>query len=272
VNTYPPLSLPGSGNAVAASATPGTGNERITLSGSSLPQLQAPGTYLIAITNVSAANVSFQLCATQVTNAIVLTNNGFCVTNTLASLNDTHYYRVTIFSNSVRADFMTLGASGNVDLYVKRVIPPVPGPANSDYSSANGGAMNETNIVTTSSTPVPLAPGDWYIAVVNRDTGPVTYCMKVAQYPVLDPFNIRLRITNGVPTRMDLGWNAFEFQRFYLEWTPNLSTSPGSWRPFTNLDGSPREFGPVAGTGTNFHYRDQPLAGTNRFYRLNILP
>jgi subtilisin-like proprotein convertase family protein len=268
INPYPPLSLPGSGNAIRASATPGTGNESITLSSGSVPQLQAPGTYFIAITNVSAGPVSFRFCVTQTTNGIAVTN-GVCVTNTLAALNDTHYYEVTIFPNSVRADFMTLDASGNVDLYVRRVSPPAPGPTSYNYRGENLGATNEIIVVTTGS-PVPLAPGTWYIAVVNRDTAPVTYCMKVTQYPVLDPFDIRLRITNGWPARMDLGWNAFEFQRFHLEWTPALSVVP--WQPFTNANGTPIEFGPVGGTGTNFHYRHQPLIGPMRFYRLNILP
>jgi hypothetical protein len=269
INPYPPLSLPGAGNAIRASATPGTGNESITLSSSSTPQLQA-SRYFIAITNVSANAVSFTLCANQITNGVPLTN-AVCVTNTLAAINDAHYYQVTIFSNSLRADFMTLDANGNVDLFIRRVTPPAPGPSSFDYAGQNMGATNEILVVTTGS-PVPLSAGEWYIAVVNRDTAPVTYCMKVTQYPVLDPFNIALRITNGAPAHTDLGWNAFDFQRFYLEWTPTLSADPIPWQPITDGAGNPVEFGPVGGTGTNFYHRDQPLMGPGRFYRLNILP
>jgi subtilisin family serine protease/subtilisin-like proprotein convertase family protein len=273
VNPSSALPLPGETNYTKASVTRGKDDEYVVFSSASMPQLQAPGTYFIAITNVTDQFATFRLCAYLTTNGMALTNNGVCVTNTFAMINDgpyyqeVHYYQVTIFSNSVRADFMTLQANGDVDLYIRDTVPPAPGPTSFDYRSTNPGTSNEMIVVTTTNSP-PLTPGDWYIAVVNRQAGPVTYCMKVSQYPVLDPFNIRLRITNGWPTHMDLGWNAFEFQRFYLEWAPTLTTP---WQPFTNLSG-PIEFGPVGGMGTNFHHRDQPLMGPMRFYRLNILP
>lgn len=249
-----------------ASANAGVGNELIVITTNSAPVPLAPGLWYLVVTAQNDAAVDYCIKATQ-RDSIALTNNGVCVTNTLEMANDAHYYHVRILSNSLRADFMTLNADGNVDLYVQRFVPPRP--ANFDYQSRNGGTTNEMIKVDVNSSPVPLAPGDWYIAVVSQHPASVTYCVKVSQYPVLDPFNISLRITNGSPTHMDLGWNAFEFQRFHLEWTETL-TAP--WQPFTNANGSPIEFGPAGGVGTNFHHRDQPLVDPTRFYRLNILP
>jgi len=268
INRYPPLSFPGPGNALAQSANPGNATETVTLSTASAPPLQAPGTYFIAITNVGAVATPYRLCVRQVTNAISLTT-GTRVTNTLPRINSTDYYRVTIFTNSQRADFITLDATGDVDLYVRRV--PPPGSASFDYRSENGGSTNEFIMVTRTNSP-PLVAGDWYIAVVNRTNSAVTYSIKVNQYPVLDPFNIALRITNMLSVgAVDLGWNAFDFQRFYLEWTPTLSTNPIPWQPFST-NSQPVEFGPYGGSGTNFWHRDQPVTAPMRFYRLRILP
>ena len=119
--------------------------------------------------------------------------------------------------------------------------------------------------------PVPLTSGDWYIAVVNRDSNQARYCVKVTQYPVLDPFNISLHITNRLSSGfVDLGWNAFDFQRFYVEWTPTLSSNSIPWQPVMT-NSQPMEFGPYGGSGTNFWHSDQPITPM-RFYRLRILP
>src|SRR5678816_4477031 len=116
INRYPPLSFPGPGNALAQSTNPGNANENVTLSTASTPPLQAPGTYLVAITNVGTVATPYRFCLTLVSNAIPLTT-GTRVTNTLPRINSTDYYRVTILTNSQRADFITLDATGDVDLY-----------------------------------------------------------------------------------------------------------------------------------------------------------
>jgi subtilisin-like proprotein convertase family protein len=267
LNPSPPLLLPGPGAAAASSAAAGSGNEMITLSSGTTPPLQPPRTYLIGISNAAPDQLTYQLCVTEVTNLILLAN-AVCYTNTVG-VGGSDYYRVMINTNSQRADFMTLDANGNVDLYILRV--PLPAPTSFDYASENGGTTNELIVVTRTNAPVPLTDGDWYIAVVNRDPNPVIYCVKVTQYPVLAPFDIALRITNRVSSGfVDLGWNGFDFQRFYVEWTPTLSTNPIPWQPVTS-NSLPLEFGPYGGSGTNFWHVDQPIAPM-RFYRLRILP
>ena len=114
--------------------------------------------------------------------------------------------------------------------------------------------------------------------VVLREPPPVTYCIKAVQYPALSPFAIRLFITNGLPSYVDLGWEAFDFMTFHLEYSETLS--PPIWQPFTINGTTPLVFGPQGNFRiiTSFWHRDDGsltppgLPATNRFYRLRILP
>jgi hypothetical protein len=277
INPHPPLSVPGPGNAIRSSTNPGNADELISLSQGSTPPLQAPGAYTIAITNLSPLLVSYSLCVTEQTNGIPLVN-GTCLTNTLMGVSDTHYFAVNIFSNSMRADFMTLQASGNVDLYIQHFPTPTVGPAAFEYRSINPGSVDELLVVTRTNQP-PLVTGDWYIAVVNQDPGSVTYCLKVMQYPALNPFDIRLFITNGFslfPPHVDLGWTGYDIQEFHLEYSDSLS--PPVWQPFADING-PVVFGPVgnASAPASHTFQDDgsltpPGLPPMRFYRLRVLP
>ncbi|MCI0745890.1 MAG: proprotein convertase P-domain-containing protein, partial [Verrucomicrobia subdivision 3 bacterium] len=191
---YPP---PSTTNFVAAGTRPGTTPELIVLSGASSPPLVPATTYYIAMTNVTAAPVTYELCILAFGSRALA--NGVCLTNTFDQPDDSHFYTFTIASNSMRADFLTLDATGDVDLYLSQF--PIPGPINFDYSSEQPATGNEVITVTATNQPVPLAPGNWHVAVVLRDAPPVTYCIKAMQY-ALDPVAIRLFITNGLPSHV----------------------------------------------------------------------
>src|SRR5438094_2568407 len=107
----------------------------------------------------------------------------------------TDYYLFTLLPNGVQANFETLNASGNVDLYIRRGLP-VPSPSLSAYASLNPGTNNELIIVSNGAPANALAPGDWYLAVVNKDAVTVTYDVRVSQF--IDGVNL-ITLTNGTP-------------------------------------------------------------------------
>jgi hypothetical protein len=82
--------------------------------------------------------------------------------------NSTEYYRFTVSSNALGADFETFGADGDVDLYLRKQMPPLPGPGEFFYASVAGGNTDEFITVTNNAALNPLTPGDWWMAVHSR--------------------------------------------------------------------------------------------------------
>jgi len=113
------------------------------------------------------------------TNAIPYTNIVAGITSVTNLPVD--YYRFTVSNNAVRAQFEILQPSGDVNLYVRKGLPP-PAPYDYEYRSVNAGTGEELVNIFTNSSPVRLTPGDWYLAVVNTTTNPVRYVVVATQY------------------------------------------------------------------------------------------
>ena len=193
-----------------------------------------------------------------------------------------HYYRFTVANGTGRAEFRTFNATGDIDLYVRK--SPPAGEFSFDYASDQPFTGNENVGIDLLSTPEPLTPGDWYVAVVNHDALTVTsYCIELNQFPYFDPGSIQLYITNGwtdtpPPARyMDLTLIGPDVLRYQIEYSDTLTDNPSSWQPFTDLaSGLPITFGPGQPMYT---YRDTPLTSGNppglvrmRFYRVRVVP
>jgi subtilisin family serine protease/subtilisin-like proprotein convertase family protein len=187
-----------------------------------VPPLLPGQRYFLAVENTSAANaaftvyVDFDLATFPVT--VDLTNGvPYCTANPVPLSLD--YYRFTVASNSVRAQFDLRNLSGDMTLFLRRDLPPTL--AVFDYLSANVFTNDEVITVFDFSQPVPLAPGDWYAAAANLSTGPVTYCMTARQWASYG--------TNIVITNVFLGTNSF-----CLTWT-SLEGIPYVVEGVTNL-------------------------------------
>jgi hypothetical protein len=122
-----------------------------------------------------------------------------CRTNTVAT-NGVDYYRYTVSSNAYSVTFQLTSTNGNVDLYVgTNGAAPAPWPTNYFYSSTNPGITPDGVTVDTNSAPVPITPGDWFIAVVNNDTNAVTYSICVNELiPIIIPLTNGIAFTNTV--------------------------------------------------------------------------
>lgn len=260
------LPLPIRGNSIESRNT-GTTPEHIAVGTG-----QIPGRWYIGVLNNETTNVTYTLCVSEFTNYFGLTND-ICSSNTFTAFGQTHHFRFTVSPGADLAEF-SVDASGDVDLYVRRA-PPASEFVH-DYASEGFGVSSEKIVLDRSSQPVPLLPGNWHAAVVSREVGLVTYCMKFTE---ISQGSIRLFITNGfenLPVRyMDLSWNAPEYMRFYLEYSDSLA--PANWQPFEDANGDPILFGPFGGSGTRFYFRDTTIFNqqtglvTMRFYRLRVL-
>ena len=94
-----------------------------------------PGRWYLAVVNASGAP-SFSVCAKEIPGPIVpLTVN--LPEPVLVSTGAVQYFRVTISSNAYQADFQTLLASGNVDLYISTntMTPLLVTPTNAMFAS-----------------------------------------------------------------------------------------------------------------------------------------
>jgi hypothetical protein len=83
--------------------------------------------------------------------------------------------------NAKRAQFEILSTTGDVDLAVRNALP-LPGDPRDSLSSANQNLSSELVSVLDISAPIPLTPGDWFIAVTNKTALPATYAVQAREY------------------------------------------------------------------------------------------
>ncbi|HTJ01004.1 MAG TPA: LamG-like jellyroll fold domain-containing protein [Dongiaceae bacterium] len=168
----------------------------ITVTGT--PQLPAPGIYWLGATNpnpTAVTGVRFQVDF----NVTVLTNNAALakdaiLTNQTQDVTDpTRYFAFDVSSNATAVLFRLFDMTGNVDLVARRGAP-LPTATSYDYASVNFGTNEDSIMVLSNSVPVPLAPGTWYLGVINADSVPVNYSIEAVEYT-----NIIINLTNTVP-------------------------------------------------------------------------
>jgi subtilisin-like proprotein convertase family protein/subtilisin family serine protease len=221
-----------------------------------VPPLLPGQRYFLAVENTSGGPASFTVYVdfdlATFPPAVDLTNGiPYCTINPVPLGLD--YYRFTISSNSVRAQFDLRNLSGDMTLLLRRDLPPTL--AIFDYLSANVFTNDEVITVFDYSQPVPLTPGDWYVAAANLSTGPVSYCATAREWATYG--------TNIIVTNVFLGTNSF-----CLEWT-SLEGVPYVVEGITNLTStnwvavSPTVFG----TGATTTYC-VPLPSPYQFFRV----
>ena len=93
------------------------------------------------------------------------------------------YYFFRVPTNAARAQFEINHPTGDMELVVRKGLPP-PGPFYFDYFSDNPGTNDELIVVLTNSTPVALTNGDWYLTAINLSGVPVDYSIMASWWPV----------------------------------------------------------------------------------------
>jgi hypothetical protein len=169
-----------------ASTNGGTSSERIVVSTNSAPYPLLPGDWYLLVTNRDTNAVDYAVRVTEdyaPTNPAVRLTNGIPYAATLAASTNVmrDYYVFTVSPTAQRAQFEVLAPSGDVSLSLRKGLP-LPDEGYFDYQSDHPGTNNELIAIYTSSSPVPLSPGDWYLAVSRKSAGPVTYRVKATDY------------------------------------------------------------------------------------------
>ncbi|MDB6033648.1 MAG: Peptidase and in kexin sedolisin, partial [Verrucomicrobiales bacterium] len=191
----------------------GTANQIITLDTN---QAFLPGPWYIGVANLGTDPVTYCMKATEIsgfqathlTNDVDVTNIVFNSFAPLVAASTVDYYVFTVPANAYSVDVRTFNADGNVDLYVRTCEPsPPPGPTNYFYRSINTGTNNELVTITTNAPPstginTNLVPGDWCIAVLNVDSVPVRYTIRVTirTNQVITPLVSAVSVTNILGT------------------------------------------------------------------------
>jgi hypothetical protein len=214
---------PASTNYPYSSVNLGTAPECVMVETNTAPVPLGNGTWYVAVVNRSPVPVDYCFLASEfATNPSVrLTSGVTSCGQTVPPTNSTggigvNYYVFNVSSNALQATFETLGANGNVDIYLQYgfCFPHRNtfglGTVNGVYAGTNAGRANEFICLDDASFPAPLKPGDWYVAVVNRDPTNVTFCIRVTeqlatQVPPL---------TNAVPFTNTVALGGFDYYRY----------------------------------------------------------
>jgi subtilisin-like proprotein convertase family protein len=149
------------------------------------------------------------------------TGDAYCATNSGVG-NTSDYYRFTVSSNSVRAQFEINGPTGDMTLAVRKGF--VPDLITYDYISANSGTNDELIVVYDYSSPVALSPGDWYLAAINVSGGPVSYCIKASEWTSYGT-NFAIIRWAYAGNNFCVTWNSLAGVHYVVEGRTNLSTS-----------------------------------------------
>jgi subtilisin-like proprotein convertase family protein len=161
-----------------------------------LPPLLPGQRYYLGVRNSgsSAATVAVEVDFDMTTLSNSIPVSGVLNTNDLE-----RYFAYDVSTNACEATFQLLRLNGNADLVVRKGLP-LPTLVSADYGSFNGGNVDENIYVLTNSSPVPLSAGRWYLGVIKRDVGRVTYAVLAKELDTNAPYVATIiDLTNNVP-------------------------------------------------------------------------
>ncbi|MHC1762809.1 MAG: S8 family serine peptidase [Verrucomicrobiia bacterium] len=123
--------------------------------------------------------------------------DGVIVTNVVAPAGILfNYYVFNVSPIALEAQFEVVPRDGDVGLVLSYGLP-APDLVTFDYQSDRPGITNELIVLTNTSSPVALTPGDWYLGVYNNSTNATVYTVRASQ--VLDTNINLITLTNGIP-------------------------------------------------------------------------
>ncbi|MCP5517265.1 MAG: S8 family serine peptidase [Verrucomicrobiales bacterium] len=256
-------------------AAPGAPSRMLLLTNALLPSLI--GEWYLAVIDGEAAPINFTIQASLVdpTPVVRLLTDGVPVIATIPADMPVpgapprpDYYRFNVGPAAVEATFALTPQNGNVDLLLRRGLP-LPDFATFDYFSANPGLTPDVILVDPASAPVPLAPGDWYLGVLNQTANSATYQILVDELEdgEFRPVTINAEVDVGAGT-MTLSWSAPVGARFQVQYATGIPVDgPIKWITLP---------GEITSTDGNFSFVDDgsQTGGSQPFklYRLIQVP
>ena len=169
-----------------------TGSSTLAAAGGS-PGLVPGQPYFLGVQNTNATTVTFTLA---VNYDITLLSSGVPVPLVIAAGAQPRYFSFDVSTNATAAAFDLLGLSGNAELVLSQGLP-LPTLSAFDYGSFYPGTNSQQIILFTSSFPVPLSPGRWYLGAFNAAAAEVAGTILATAYTNALP-NITT-LASGVP-------------------------------------------------------------------------
>lgn len=142
------------------------------------------------------------------------------------------YFRFTVADLATNLVMSVVPVDGNADVFLRYGLP-LPSDSSFDYAGWNSDVNPEWIVVSPDTTPVPLAPGDWYLAVFNQTLSSVTYQVQVTQIlaggsPVPIPV---IPSVSASPSGMTIEWAAPPGVDFELEYALEIpAEGPVLWQ------------------------------------------
>ncbi len=212
-------SFPALTNFDYGSFNPGTNDEDILVFPDSVPVALAPGRWYLGVFNEDPTNVAYTILVTEYTNFFPYISelaSGAPYLNYNPGTGDaTDYYHYVVTTNAVRAQFEIDDPTGDMTLVARKGLP-LPSLTNYSCISSNPGPNDELITLFDFSSPVPLTPGDWFLAAVNVSGGPVTYTIMATEFPA---YGTNVVITNieASAGSLCLTWGSVPGIHYYVE-------------------------------------------------------
>jgi hypothetical protein len=185
------------------------------------PRLVPGARYYLGVQNTNLAAVTFSLRVSFDVPGVVELQDGvpYSATNPGPG-NAADYYLYVVSSNTVRAQFEINGPTADLTLVARKGMP-LPSLASFDYQSANPGLNDELIVVYDYSSPVPLAPGNWYLAAVNVTGQPADYSIMATGFSDHGT-NITVAGASGTGNSFCISWNSLPGVHYYVQGKASL--------------------------------------------------
>jgi len=185
------------------------------------PPLVPATRYYLGVRNTNAAAVGFALQVDfNVANLLTLQSGTPYFNTNSGPAGAADYYLYVVTTNAVRAQFEVNGPTADLTLVARKGLP-LPTLANYDYLSANPGTNDELVVVYDYSSPVPLTPGDWFLAAVNSAGLPAAYSIMATEYSDYGT-NILVSAVSSAGNEFCFSWNSLPGVHYYVQGKASL--------------------------------------------------
>lgn len=214
--TNPPTGTNGGDTTLLSDST----GDSCTLSAGGSPPLVPGARYYLGVQNLGTSNVTaaletvFDIFVHTLKDGVVFFNSS------PGAADATDYYLFTVSSNAVRAQFEINGPTADLTLVARKGVPP-PTLANFTYLSANPGPNDELITLFDYSSPVPLTPGDWYLAAVNVAGESADYAIRATEFSTHGT-NIIITDCQMPGDSLCLAWDALPGVKYYVQGKPDV--------------------------------------------------
>jgi subtilisin-like proprotein convertase family protein len=148
------------------------------------PPLLPASSYYLGVQNTNAVTAAFTLSVDFDVHSVITLQSGVSILNTnLGPLHTADYYHFVVTPNAARVQFEINGPTADLTLVARKGLP-LPSLDRYDLLSANPGTNDELLVLYDFSQPVPLTPGDWYLAAINASGTATAYSILATEFPV----------------------------------------------------------------------------------------